>query len=186
MVNLGSNDSLDLCVLSKKTSYFVSSYISIKSIRASFDTIKADEKAVKFSLAKAQHSGSLKTLTLRRFTNPLLCPVLCLVQYLDCTNFLRNISNKDVLFICVNKPNKPAKSSTIGGWIKSFLLEAGIDPVFSVHSTRGAADSKADSLGFFNTVHFASGQLEKRIHFQCRSWSGRIYFESLGIGMITR
>ena len=80
--------------------------------------------------------------------NPSICPVACMECYIDRTAPLRNDSNSESLFIGSNKPHKPVPSSTIGRWIKEQLKEAKIDTlVFSAHSGRGAAASKALNRG---------------------------------------
>jgi hypothetical protein len=46
------------------------------------------------------------------------------------------------------RPFKPVTGSTaVGRWIKSILTEAGVDPIFSAHSTSGAAASRAEKNG---------------------------------------
>jgi site-specific recombinase XerD len=69
-------------------------------------------------------------------------------SYIVHTAPFRNDSNSESLFIGSNKPHKPVTSSTIGRWIKEQLKEAGIDTsIFSAHSARGAAASKAMDRG---------------------------------------
>ena len=48
-----------------------------------------------------------------------------------------------MLFISYVKPHKPVTSATIARWVKTVLSLAGIDSVFTVHSTRGASASAA-------------------------------------------
>jgi hypothetical protein len=98
---------------------------------------------------KAQHAGPLHSLSIGAWSqNPAICPVFCLRQYIDRTASLRNESNNNSLFIGSTKPHKPVSSSTIGRWIKDQLKEAGIDTtVYSAHSVRGAAASKAVNNG---------------------------------------
>jgi len=53
-----------------------------------------------------------------------------------------------LLFISVRKPYHAVKSATIGHWLKKIMEQAGIDTsIFSAHSTRGAATSKAKAAG---------------------------------------
>ena len=55
---------------------------------------------------------------------------------------------KNPLFISVRCPFKPVKAVTIGHWLKDVMKLAGIDTsVFTAHSTRSAATSKANSAG---------------------------------------
>ncbi|KZS10714.1 Uncharacterized protein APZ42_024733 [Daphnia magna] len=58
------------------------------------------------------------------------------------------------------RPFKSVTGSTVGRWIKSILTEAGVDPTFSAHSTRGAAASRAEKNGIpidtiLKTAHWA-------------------------------
>ena len=70
-----------------------------------------------------------------------LCPIMVLLEYLKRT---QDVRKHDKLFVGTIKPFAPVSSATIARWIKLVLLCSGIDPrVFSAHSTRGAATSKA-------------------------------------------
>ena len=61
---------------------------------------------------------------------------------------MRNQSNSDHLFIGSVRPHGPVLATTISGWIKKQLGEAGIDTSkFTAHSTRGAAGSIAVAAG---------------------------------------
>ena len=52
------------------------------------------------------------------------------------------------LFIAVRKPHRPVTSTTIGHCLKKVLQQSGIDTsIFTAHSTRGAATSKARVAG---------------------------------------
>ena len=121
------NGSLSLRLLSKElaTLLALTSLLRVSELAAiSFSSIFISEQAAKFSLAKprrSQHTGMLRSFVLKRFPNSILCPVAGLATYINSSTKLRNESNKEMLFICVNKPNKPAKPGTIGGWIKSFF-----------------------------------------------------------------
>ncbi|KZS01974.1 Uncharacterized protein APZ42_001167, partial [Daphnia magna] len=72
----------------------------------------------------------------------------CLQSYIARTSNLRKPHNAKQLLIGSTKPHNPVTSATVGRWIKDQLREAGIDTsIFSAHSTRGAAASKAASSG---------------------------------------
>lgn len=76
---------------------------------------------------------------------PSICPAQSLITYLDKTKSLRH---SNILFIGVNKPHKAVGTQTLSRWIKRTLSECGIDAnMFSAHSTRHAAASRAHSLG---------------------------------------
>ena len=70
-----------------------------------------------------------------------LCPITVLLEYLRRT---KDIRKHKKLFLGIIKPHASVSSATIGRWIKLVLNYSGIDPrIFSAHSTRGAATSKA-------------------------------------------
>lgn len=79
--------------------------------------------------------------------NPNICTAKTLQDYLEITRELRPLAN-DNLFITFKKPHKPATSQTISQWIKKVLSASGLDTsIFSAHSTRHAATSKAAQRG---------------------------------------
>ena len=51
------------------------------------------------------------------------------------------------LFLAIVSPHLAVSSSTIARWIKKSLQEAGLDPMFSAHSTRSAASTAAAMSG---------------------------------------
>ena len=112
---------------------------------------------------KAQKSGALHKISVRSWLdNRTICPVKCLEQYLEATRPHRNKDNDSQLFIGANKPHRSVSSSTVGRWIKDQLKETGINTaIFSAHSVRGAASSKAAAAGvpiqsILNQGHWAS------------------------------
>ncbi|XP_061721260.1 uncharacterized protein LOC133528068 isoform X1 [Cydia pomonella] len=86
------------------------------------------------------------TLVLPYFRErPEICPCAALHSYLDVTKSLRS---SDVLFVSLNKPHRAITSQTLSRWIKNTLQECGIDiSIFTAHSTRHAATSRAHRLG---------------------------------------
>ena len=69
-------------------------------------------------------------------------PILVLREYLKRTKSVRG-DNKQ-LFVSYQKPYQPVSRDTISRWVKVVLDNAGIDTtVYSAHSTRAAATSKA-------------------------------------------
>lgn len=79
--------------------------------------------------------------------NPSICPATCLKDYITKTNSIREINN-DYLFISYKRPFKKLSSQRLSHWIKETLQKSGIDiNIFSAHSTRHAATSKANSAG---------------------------------------
>lgn len=73
-----------------------------------------------------------------------VCPVTHVKEYMKRTKKLRFNDTNTVhnLLLTTQKPYKAASVSTIGGWIKSGLIAAGIDmEKFTPHSTRAASTS---------------------------------------------
>lgn len=115
-------------------------------------SINLSDLQISFTLGnprKSQRSGPLHQIFIQSWPqNPAICPVQSIDTYIAKTASLRNEANRSHLFIGSTKPHKPVTSSTIGRWIKDQLRESGIDTsVFSSHSTRGAAGSKALANG---------------------------------------
>ncbi len=122
----------------------------LTSIQA--QSIVFSESGVSFSLGrlrKAQKSGPLQRITAAAWPdNSIICPVSFLRAYITSTSSVRNETNANQLFIGSNKPFKPITSSTMSRWLKDQLKEAGVDiSIFSAHSIRGAAASKAAAAG---------------------------------------
>ena len=73
-----------------------------------------------------------------------LCLVLLMQEYLKRVKPLRGAHTR--LFITTQAPYKEASKQTISRWIKNTLVKAGLDmTIFSPHSTRSAATTKANS-----------------------------------------
>ena len=71
-----------------------------------------------------------------------LCIVKHLQQYLKRTDILRGDVKQ--LFISYTKPHKAVFPDTVSQWIKTTLVDAGIDTSkYSAHSTRSASTSAA-------------------------------------------
>ena len=78
-----------------------------------------------------------------------LCFVKYLKHYEKVTKKLQQKAENtpNLLFISYVKPHKPVTSATIARWVKTVLSLAGIDSVFTAHSTRGASTSAAARAG---------------------------------------
>lgn len=113
------------------------------------DSISFINDSVTFQLSRPRKSQkSLQSFTLHKNPEVKICPVRCLGIYIYNTDILRNHYNSKNLFIGLIRPHSTASSTSIGHWIKYYLSRAGIDTtVFSAHSTRGAAASKAANSG---------------------------------------
>lgn len=147
------NDSLVLDQLTKKcitllalvTAHRVQTFskINIKNIET-----KCNEILIKIpDLIKTSKKGTTQPLLVLPYflQKKEICPAQTLVDYIDKTSLLRKT---DSLFIGCRKPHKAATTQTLCRWIKGTLLKSGIDvSIFSAHSTRHAATSKAHQLG---------------------------------------
>ena len=152
---LKSTPVLDLLELSKK----LVTLLALTTLRRcselasiSLNSISFSSQGTSFILLKplkAQHSGPMKSITVGEWpTDIRICPVATMKEYIAICKPLRTISNSDRLFITTTKPHVPVSTATIGRWIKSTLQKSGVDTrVFSAHSTRGAAASKAAAKG---------------------------------------
>ena len=77
-----------------------------------------------------------------------LCIVKHLQQYLKRTDILRGDVKQ--LFISYTKPHKAVSPDTVSRWIKTTLVDAGIDTSkYSAHSTRSASTSAAKGNNIF-------------------------------------
>ncbi len=136
-------------------------------------SIKFSTNRVSFSLTrprKAQKSGALQSFTLERLGDETLDPVACIKCYISMTESFRKDSNNELLFISSVGLHNPVKSQTISNWIKKVLKDAGIDvEIFSGHSTRGAAASKAVAVGasldsVLSAGHWASSSTFRKFY----------------------
>lgn len=93
--------------------------------------------------------------------NSKICPVNALLVYLERTKQHRNSSFTNLL-ITYKKPYKAASTQTISRWIKNILKRSGLDTsIFTAHSTRHAASSKAAQKGVdIDTIRRAAGWTE--------------------------
>ena len=98
---------------------------------------------------KRKFPPSLKVYSFEEDTK--LCVVATLEDYHKRTKVWRG-KDKSQLLLSFVKPHNPVVSSTISGWIKNVLREAGIDTkTFKGHSTRSASTSKAGLAGISGT-----------------------------------
>ena len=79
------------------------------------------------------------------FSEPKLCVVKCLKEYINRTANLRK--GIRYLVLTTTNPIKPASHDTIARWVSDVLSDAGVDvSCFKPHSTRSASSSKLISL----------------------------------------
>lgn len=147
------NDTLNLENLSKK----LATLLALTTAHRVQTITKIDIKNIEFlpnkinikipDLIKSSRPGtSQPVLILPTFhERPEICPVVTLTCYLNIT---QNLRSDDNLFISIRRPHKSITSQTLSRWIKSTLNSCGIDvSIFTAHSTRHAATSKAHGLG---------------------------------------
>ena len=137
------------------------------------ESIRFSSETVSFSLLKprkAQHGGAPQSFSLKVLPEGQLDPAACLRLYLQSTASLRNDENNMYLFIGSVRPHNPVVSSTLSGWVKRQIGEAGIDLTkFFAHSTRGVAASKAAAAGvpvqsILDMAHWASESTFSRFY----------------------
>ncbi len=149
----GPNNELDLSRLSRKLAILLALATLLRTAELSlisFDSVRFTEDGASFSLGrprKSQHSGALQTIAIKKLGDPLVCPVHCLGTYRALTDVCRNKSNSERLLIGLISPFNNVSASTVSRWIKWVLKEAKVEAVFSAHSTRGAAASRAVAQG---------------------------------------
>lgn len=115
--------------------------------------------------------------------SPKLCPVRALKEYEEQSQEFRKHGTAKPLFISVRKPYAPVKPCTIGKWLKRVMADSGIDTsVFSAHSTRGAATSKAKVAGV------STADILKAANWSSESTFGRFYHRPItsqfGLGVL--
>jgi integrase len=154
--HLGSlypNEDLSLEVLSKKTCILLAlttaqrvqtlSKINIKNIHSLNGVI-----IIKIpDFIKTTRPGCKQPVLRLPFfiEKPNVCPAKTLLAYINRT---QNIRSTDDLFIAIRKPHKAVGTQTISRWIKHMLADSGVDTsVFTAHSTRHAATSRAAARG---------------------------------------
>ena len=112
-----------------------------------------DDDCVRFALqgltkvdSATNYKGSIDLKVLELFPYPLdkrLCPVNCLIKYLNNTKYIRG-PDVSSLFISLVPPFKAVSSNTFAGWVKKGLEAAGIDmKQFACHSTCASSSSTA-------------------------------------------
>ena len=133
-------------------------------------------------LTKSRRNGPPLQAFYPEFTaNPKLCPLQTLRSYEQRSKDLRHKDSPKNLFISVKKPHKPVKPITIGHWIKNVMKLSGIDTtLFSAHSTRGAATSKAKSVGL------PVGEILKAANWSSSSTFCRFYNRPVNSGQFGR
>lgn len=154
--SLGSNESLSLKLLTQKLAMLLALVLGHRSsdlVRLSLSGHSYTPEGVVLpcnGLAKQSRPGnekSLEPVVIAAFEDRLVCPVACLQEYQKSTAEFRKKETAMQLFLAMVPPHKPVSSSTIARWIKKSLEMAGLEPIFSAHSTRSAASTAAAMAG---------------------------------------
>ncbi len=109
------------------------------------------------TLKTGKASKKEQVLHLPKFENEKLCVFTVLEHYLERTKPLRR--GQDKLFIITRSPYGPAAQSTVAGWIRTCMEQAGIDvSLYTTHSTRKASTSQASTMSVpLGTILRAAG-----------------------------
>jgi integrase len=102
------------------------------------------KEKLKHTTPKKSNLGRI--LELSRYSDPLLCVVRCLEEYIKRTEKMRSQKTVGRLVLCCQKPFGAASKDTIARWLKELLIEAGINN-YGAHSFRGASSSAMLRLG---------------------------------------
>ena len=154
--SLGSNEGMSLKLLTQKLTMLLALVLGHRSsdlVRLTLNGHRYTPEGVVLpckGLAKQTRPGneqSLQPVTITSFEDELLCPVACLRVYESATSKFRKSESSMQLFLAMVPPHHPVTSSTIARWIKKSLEKAGLEPVFSAHSTRSAASTAAALSG---------------------------------------
>ena len=152
---LGQNSSLTLCQLSIKTAMLLALTRPSRSVDLANLDISTRTYVASGVIFKALHlskqsraSRPIEDFFFPAFTqDSSLCPVQTLRAYESQTAKFRSLaenSTQSKLFVSWIGKHGPVTSSTIARWLRTCLLEAGIDTsVFKAHSVRGASRSTA-------------------------------------------
>lgn len=154
--HLGSwfpNEDLPLIQITKKTitllalttAHRMQTLSKIKTVNIEFLNDKITIKIPDF--IKTSRPGANQPILFLPYFNdkPSICPAKALECYLRKTSPIRK---SESLFIGMSRPHKAVGSQTLSRWVKCTLGECGLDTnIFSAHSTRHAATSRAQSLG---------------------------------------
>ena len=150
LAKLGPPEELSLKNLTLKVVMFMALLLqqrrqTVHTLSIDYMQISAD-KCVLFinSLLKTSRPGKhLACIEFQAYAPDVsLCIVKHLQQYLKHTDILRG--DEKQLFICYSNPHKAVSPDTVSRWIKTTLVDAGIDTSkYSAHSTRSTSTSAA-------------------------------------------
>ena len=155
--DLGQNEHLSLKLLTRKLAMLMAltSEGRAQELHCLDPTLMHDHgHHVVFPLGKLtkalRPSKSQIELKFMQFeADPHLDEVVCLRHYLQVTDPFRDSPEKQKhMFLGFSTPHNPVVTCTISRWLMELMGAAGIDTsVYKGHSVRGAATSKAKTLG---------------------------------------
>ena len=153
IVNLGSNDTMLINELGGKAVILtlLTTMCRLSDVQQlTVPNMTVDSEQMKFVLTKPTKTFNkntyikhprLQELCLQRFNhNKWLCPVKCLLDYIERTKEAR--MGLDKVFVIMGPYPKEAKLPTISCWAKSLMSEAG----FGDFSVRSACSASSTSL----------------------------------------
>lgn len=168
---LSNNEGLSIKILSHKLAMLLALTSASRGSEVCYlnmDHMVRSQDSYVFTLDKLtktrKKGSSPPDIEFKNFSNN---SKLCVVNTIDCyirrTKEWRTGDKHTQLLLSTLRPHHAVVPSTVAGWIKSVLNDAGINTnLFSAHSTRSASTSKAKLMGL------STADILKR-----GSWSGK-------------
>ena len=157
--SLGKNDALSDAALTKKTVILTALATGARASEIhAFNLEFCEDKGhvINFQIPtltksrrRTKQGGKCLTVSVEAFPDETcIDPAACIRAYIRRTCSWRVSGVHHPLFLSTVNPHKPVVKSTISGWILKLMAESDIDiGQFKAHSTRGAATTKAASMG---------------------------------------
>ncbi len=163
--NMADNQDLSLLYLSKKVAMLAalvtgSRCQTLHKLRRDRMTDTGDCFCCNapLTLKTSKPDDKEQVIHLPKYVDSKLCVYSAVKHYKDITDKLRDPASQE-LFIISRAPFNPAAQSTVAGWIKSVMADAGIDTsLYTTHSTRKASTSQAADVSVpIGTIMKAAG-----------------------------
>ena len=117
--------------------------------------------------------------------SPKQCSIQALREYEARSQEMRQAGATNPLFISVQKPYTPVKPCSIGKWIKRVMADSRVGTsMFSAHSTRGAATSKAKAAGVSTADILRAANWSSEATF-CHFYHRSISLSRFGLGVLS-
>ena len=143
--SLGKNEALSLKQITHKlllalTTASRSSDLSLLTVTG----CSFVQEGVRCNLAglskQSRPRHSKPAIEVAHYPDSLVCPVVCLKQYIEVTKKFRAYTptgpQPNQLFIGISKPHAPVQACTIAQWVKTVLKEAGINTGYAFQRIR--------------------------------------------------